>query len=95
MKVKEREEHGGSGRIWSAADKEYRGTERLKKKKAGGRVSHSPAACSGNSFGTQSPVHGEQPEVLFHPNASRLLYELFHPHCWNTGLENNNSSRFE
>lgn len=43
-----------------------------------------------------SPVHDEQPEAPFHPNASRLLYELFHPHCWNTDLENNNSSsRFE
>lgn len=43
-----------------------------------------------------SLVHGEPPEVAFHPNASRLLYELFHLHRWHAGLENNNSSsRFE
>lgn len=40
-----------------------------------------------------SLVHGEPPEVAFYPNASRLLHELFHLHCWHAGLENNNNSR--
>lgn len=70
----------------------YKEREKAQEKARGtrlraGRVSRSPAACSGNSLEHKGRMaDGEQPAVL-HPNASLLPYELFQPRCLHRLLE--------
>lgn len=70
----------------------YKEREKAQEKARGtrlraGRVSRSPAACSGNSLEHKGRMaDGEQPAVL-HPNASLLPYELFQPCCLHRLLE--------
>lgn len=89
-----REEQGDLRRIWALHRKRGKAEENNRRmRRWPGGVSHSPAACSGNSLEPKGRmVVAEQPEEVLHPNSSRLLYELFRLHClhklWKT--KNNN-----